>query len=297
MMALHLGANLQTIAFPLNSPATLTLNSPLKLQIQKPTTPLTHTIQTPLSSISLNCLSKFPKGSQTTTKRQTMVVSLGPGKFYGSSLPRPRIYTDTKFNPERVDSPVPVLDPLLSWAYEAHWSMGGLSFKRLRLQGRIEGNVKRLKAQRKKLLKDTPDRSLNLKKSLRGDEDDEDVSPPPAPVAVKRRRFLDLNDDDDTESENKGDDEEEVTVAKRKKKRVLRNGAVRKLGDDFERVAKNSGLVRKRGRNFSDGIGSDVKKMVEEVNDEPESEEDKKKTEAQNGRSRTSPRLARRGRY
>ncbi|KAB2087744.1 hypothetical protein E1A91_A04G132800v1 [Gossypium mustelinum] len=175
-----------------------------------------------------------------------MVVSLGPGKFYGSSLPRPRIYTDTKFNPGRVDPPVPVLDPLLSWADEAHWSMGGLSFKRLRLQGRIEGNVKRLKAQRKKLLKDTPDRGLNLKKSLRDDEDDEDVSPPPAPVAVKRRRFLDLNDDDDTEDENKGDDDEEVTVAKRKKKRVLRNGAVRKLGDDFERVAKNSGLVSKR---------------------------------------------------
>ena len=71
-----------------------------------------------------------------------MVLKLklaSPAKFYGSSLPRPRIYTDVKFNEERVDPPVPVLDPLLAWANEAHWSMGGLSFKRLRLQGRIEG--------------------------------------------------------------------------------------------------------------------------------------------------------------
>ncbi|XVF01997.1 hypothetical protein REPUB_Repub04eG0138300 [Reevesia pubescens] len=96
-----------------------------------------------------------------------MVVPLGPGKFYGSSLPRPRIHTETKFNSERIDPPVPVLDPLLSWANEAHWSMGGLSFKRLRLQGRIEGNVKRLKAQRKKLLKDSPDKDPVVKKSKR----------------------------------------------------------------------------------------------------------------------------------
>ncbi|KAL0443974.1 UNVERIFIED_CONTAM: hypothetical protein Slati_2120100 [Sesamum latifolium] len=67
-----------------------------------------------------------------------MVVALGPGKFYGSSLPRPRFYTDVKLNDERVDPPLPVMDPLMAWAQEAHWSMGGLSFKRHRLQGRIE---------------------------------------------------------------------------------------------------------------------------------------------------------------
>ncbi|XP_039035780.1 uncharacterized protein LOC120172374 [Hibiscus syriacus] len=139
-----------------------------------------------------------------------MVVPLGPGKFYGSSLPRPRIYTETRFNSERVDPPVPVLDPLLSWANEAHWSMGGLSFKRLRLQGRIEGNVKRLKAQREKLL----------------NEKDDDPSPPPAPMAIKRKRFFDLIDDDDVESESESDE----MVVKREAKRASRKGPVRKLG-------------------------------------------------------------------
>ncbi|GMP94749.1 hypothetical protein CsSME_00044080 [Camellia sinensis var. sinensis] len=72
-----------------------------------------------------------------------MVVTQGPGKFYGSSLPRPRIYTDIKFNDDWVDPLSLVTDPLMAWADEAHWSMDGLSFKRLRLrlQGRIEGNV------------------------------------------------------------------------------------------------------------------------------------------------------------
>ncbi|KAL4348157.1 hypothetical protein GQ457_17G005430 [Hibiscus cannabinus] len=210
-----------------------------------------------------------------------MVVSLGPGKFYGSSLPRPRIYTDTKFNPERIDPPVPVLDPLLSWADEAHWSMGGLSFKRLRLQGRIEGNVKRLKAQREKLLNDTPERSPKSKR----DAADDDVSPPPAPVAVKRR-FLDLNDDD-VESENECDE----LLVRREKKRVLRNGAVRKLGDEFELVAKNVGLVSKRKRSFSEEM-----EMAEEVNFGSETKGEKKgKTAVQSG-VRTSPRLAKRGR-
>ncbi|XP_022726756.1 uncharacterized protein LOC111282783 [Durio zibethinus] len=221
-----------------------------------------------------------------------MVVPLGPGKFYGSSLPRPRIYTDTRFNPERVDPPVPVLDPLLSWANEAHWSMGGLSFKRLRLQGRIEGNIKRLKAQREKLLEASPDDDLTVKKNKR----DAAASPPPAPVAVKRRRFLDLNDDN-VESENEGNE----MVIEREEKRVLRKGAVRKLWDDFERVAKYSGVVSKRERR----LNSDVMKIVEEVNVESEIEGDKKKTkkkkslkkgksEVQSG-SRTSPRLAKRG--
>ncbi|KAG6429625.1 hypothetical protein SASPL_107677 [Salvia splendens] len=59
-----------------------------------------------------------------------MVVQLGPGKFYGSSLPRPRFYTDVKLNSERVDPPPSVTDPLMSWAQEAHWSMGGLNVKR-----------------------------------------------------------------------------------------------------------------------------------------------------------------------
>ncbi|OMO99567.1 hypothetical protein CCACVL1_03738 [Corchorus capsularis] len=224
-----------------------------------------------------------------------MVVPLGPGKFYGSSLPRPRFYTDTKFNSERVDPPVPVLDPLLSWANEAHWSMGGLSFQRLRLQGRIEGNVKRLRAQRKKLLKDSPNKDQIVNKNKR----DASLSPPPAPVAVKRRKFLDLNEDDEDdeiESENEVDDE---IVVEREEKRVLRKSTARKLGDDFERVAKASGLISKREM-----------KIVEEVNVEPETKGDQKKkkkriqkglnlnkgkNDLQQTVTRTSPRLAKRG--
>ena len=69
-----------------------------------------------------------------------MVVALGPGRFYGSGLPRPRFFPG-----DRVDPPVSVTDPLLAWAQEAHWSMGGLGVKRLRLQGRIEGSIDKLR--------------------------------------------------------------------------------------------------------------------------------------------------------
>ncbi|GMI74824.1 hypothetical protein like AT4G28310 [Hibiscus trionum] len=223
-----------------------------------------------------------------------MVVPLRPGRFYGSSLPRPRIYTAVRFSSERVDPPVPVLDPLMSWANEAHWSMGGLSFKRLRLQGRIEGNVNKLKAQREKLLNDKDDDPI-VKKNNR----DGSVSPPPAPMVVKRRRFFDLNDDD-VESESEGD---EITV-KRKAKRSMREFPVRNLGDDFERVADD-----KEKKSSSNGIGGDVMKIVEEVNDESEAAKKKKMKRIVKGlkkgegelqlsgtgtKTRSSPRLAKR---
>ncbi|XVF01998.1 hypothetical protein REPUB_Repub04eG0138400 [Reevesia pubescens] len=94
---------------------------------------------------------------------------------------------------------------------------------------------------------------------------------------------------------------------KREEKRVLRKGTVRKLGDDFERVAaKDSGVVSKRMRSFSDGIGGDVMKIVAEVNVESEIKGDKKKriqkglkkskdeVQSVTG-TRTSRRLAKRG--
>ncbi|XP_071693078.1 uncharacterized protein [Rutidosis leptorrhynchoides] len=94
-----------------------------------------------------------------------MVVSESPGKFNGGSLPRPRIYTNIIYNSDRADTPLPVLDPLMSWAEEAHahWPMGALSFHRNRLQGRSP-------------------------------------SPPPAPIASKRRRRCVGLVDDDEES-------------------------------------------------------------------------------------------------
>ncbi|KAK9059543.1 hypothetical protein SSX86_020247 [Deinandra increscens subsp. villosa] len=199
-----------------------------------------------------------------------MMVALGPGKFYGSSLPRPRIYTDIKFNSERVDPPVSVVDPFMSWAQEAHWSMGGLSFNRHRLQGRIEGNVEKLRnqieksfnekqslspnLQKKKFVSNSKSKSIddsgkrnNRKKAADLDRSSRSPSPPPAPVANKRkRRYLDLVDEDDAGE-------------------LARKWPVRKLSDEFDLVAngkkspaRRSGVVasemetvasRTRGRN------------------------------------------------
>lgn len=176
-----------------------------------------------------------------------MVVALGPGKFYGSSLPRPRFYTDVKLNDERVDPPPPVMDPLMKWAEEAHWSMGGLSLKRHRLQGKIEGNVEKLRAQRETIFKKPQKQQKPVKGSTasRPDKDknssgiSKTPSPPPAPVAIKRRRIVGLLDED----------EEEVTT---------KRGAVRKLGDDFERVARESGMAVKKAYNTSGESGGTV---------------------------------------
>ncbi|KAG4971997.1 hypothetical protein JHK82_037665 [Glycine max] len=121
------------------------------------------------------------------------MVSVGLGKFYGTSLPRPRIYTDVKFNDRRVDPPTPVNGPLMSWAAEGHWSMGDLSFKRLRLQGKIEGNVERLRSQHEKGQAQSPPpppRSV-----LRGSKGASSPSLPPAPFVTKRRRVASLENE------------------------------------------------------------------------------------------------------
>ncbi|KAG7022921.1 hypothetical protein SDJN02_16657, partial [Cucurbita argyrosperma subsp. argyrosperma] len=222
-----------------------------------------------------------------------MVVPLGPGKFYGSSLPRPRYYTDVKFNDERVDPPTPVLDPLLSWANEAHWSMGGLSFNRLRLQGRIEGNINKLRNEREKIAKkkkvETPERSDS---DLRDDADrrskkSKSVSPPPVPIATKRRRLMPLFD---AEDDDVGEHKEEIRVVKRR--------LVKKLGDDFDRVAvegKKNQLKGSRDRKLEvNGIDESVMKIVEEINDQStKGKSSGKKLENDSiSAIRTSPRLA-----
>ncbi|KAL5730907.1 hypothetical protein ACHQM5_003691 [Ranunculus cassubicifolius] len=79
-----------------------------------------------------------------------MVIPMRASKFYGSTLPRPQFYTDIKYSQERVDPPLSILDPLLSWAQDAHWTMGGLSFKHVRHQGKIEGNLNKLRAEGEK---------------------------------------------------------------------------------------------------------------------------------------------------
>ncbi|KAI3457242.1 hypothetical protein Pfo_013905 [Paulownia fortunei] len=187
-----------------------------------------------------------------------MVVALGPGKFYGSSLPRPRFYTDVKLNDEKVVPPLSVMDPLITWAQEAHWSMGGLSFKRHRLQGRIEGNVEKLRAQREIIFKKSPKQQKCVKGSTasRPDKDKNNSrvsktpSPPPPPVAIKRRRIVGLVDE-----------EEEVGATKR--------GAVRKLGDDFERVARESGMAVKKVYNSGGESGGTVAARTRSKRNEP----------------------------
>ncbi|PSR89770.1 50S ribosomal protein like [Actinidia chinensis var. chinensis] len=246
-----------------------------------------------------------------------MVVSLGPGKFYGSSLPRPRIYTDVKLNDYRVDPPVPVPDSLMSWANEAHWSMGGLSFKRLRLQGRIEGSVTKLRRQQEKLQKSRDSRSASAARIRDFDgESDEDKSPspmpPPAPIATKRRRFLAAIEEGD-EGEEVDDDMKRVEKEERgdgKRRRLAR-----KLGDDFDRVAAGKGSPAKEvsggsdvvaGRTRSRSIEKDsggVGNVVEGLNKEKlkgkkklmrVGEREKENRVLQSGVLRSSPRLAKR---
>ncbi|KAF8413875.1 hypothetical protein HHK36_001869 [Tetracentron sinense] len=169
-----------------------------------------------------------------------MVVTLGPVKFYGSSLPRPRFYTDVKLSEDRIDPPLSILDPFLSWANEAHWSMGGHCFKRVRLQGKIEGNIKKLRAEQEKTIK------KNKKKKDESECKDPEilranipssVSPPAAPIITKRRRKLALVDED---SELEGEKEMEDDVLPSGVGSRPRRKLVRKLGADFDKVALES---------------------------------------------------------
>ncbi|XP_058780027.1 uncharacterized protein LOC131653767 [Vicia villosa] len=149
-----------------------------------------------------------------------MVLSFEPSKpvrFYGSSLPRPRIHVNSDGS-DRVDPPLSVTEPLMSWAQEAHWSIGGLSFKRLRLMGKIEGNVEKLRTQREKE-SNTNSPSFDLRRSLSSPSPS--PSPPPAPISLKRRRLETLIEEEERVSSS-------VTRGRR---------LVKKLGDDFDRVA------------------------------------------------------------
>jgi len=43
-------------------------------------------------------------------------LAIRPVAFYRNGLPRPRFFDNHRFNSYRVDTPLSVLDPLLSWA-------------------------------------------------------------------------------------------------------------------------------------------------------------------------------------
>ncbi|GFP86394.1 hypothetical protein PHJA_000783200 [Phtheirospermum japonicum] len=168
-----------------------------------------------------------------TLTAAAMVVTLGPGKFYANSLPRPRFYTDVKFNDERVDPPPSVVDPLMVWAEEAQWSMGALNFERHR---RIEGNIERLRTRLEQIFRtsQTQQKSFELSSvPLSGEGNkvrpvSEISSPQPPRVAIKRRRVAGSVDEEE-------------------KAREMKKGPVRKLGDDFERVAMESGIENSNG--------------------------------------------------
>ncbi|CAN7014861.1 hypothetical protein IGI04_013340 [Brassica rapa subsp. trilocularis] len=166
-------------------------------------------------------------------------IAIRPVEFYGNALPRPRFFANPQFNSHRVDP------PLLSWARDAHWSTGGLNFTRLRLQGRIEGDVDKLRAQ---LEDSSPGDSEKKKKRSSCD------SPPPAaPVAVKRRRYVDLNDDED--GIRSGD---EGTA------RIIRN-----LSGDFDRVAGESEICKKSIGSESVGKRLKEKKKTSSIRTSP----------------------------
>ncbi|CAL9098454.1 unnamed protein product [Musa textilis] len=226
-----------------------------------------------------------------------MVVALGPGRFYGSSLPRPRFYADVKFNGERVDPPVPVMDPFLSWAKEAHWSMGGLNFNRHRLQGRIEGSIKKLRAQQEKIQRRTPVLSVRPKPM---------ISKP----RVAGRKPLHLASPDSVSSG--GDDEEVVASEKGKSEFKIsfspgRSGdgkrkRVRRLGEEFDRIAaeqlkgprEDAGGVASRARRRS--VTEEVEVDEGDATSAPPNRKrsnqvgGKKRKEVDGGVPRTSPR-------
>lgn len=200
--------------------------------------------------------------------------------------------------------------------------MGGLSFKRLRLQGRIEGNVSKLRAERERLT----EKNVTLAGSSSGSGSNGSKfkraatdSPPPAPMATKRRRFMALIDEDEDSGVEEGEEEGGEVAASRG---VRRRRLVKKLGDDFDRLAleteirKSSPLMdfgngsegvalRTRSRKLEEDEASEtVMQMAEEANRSTSKGKNVKSGTKGRGNSsgstavgkvRTSPRLAKRG--
>lgn len=165
--------------------------------------------------------------------------------------------------------------------------------------GKIEGNVKKLRSQREKEFKAHPISPSPSKVDLPRSKNSaasrsRSPSPPPAPIGLKRKRFVTL-----LEQENL------VPVEKTRRGRRL----VKKLGDDFDRVASpvndRSAEVApvvadpepvtppvKRSRRLVK-IGDAVKKVAEEKLKKVVEEEEKSPNSVT--RVRASPRLAKNG--
>ena len=85
--------------------------------------------------------------------------------------------------------------------------MGNLNFKHHKLQGRIEGNIKKLRVEHERLMRKAkrcakgspPSITVKIDDSIGGEwlsPSSPSVSPPPAPVVVKRRRLV-VDDNED----------------------------------------------------------------------------------------------------
>ncbi|KAI9086767.1 hypothetical protein K1719_031361 [Acacia pycnantha] len=151
----------------------------------------------------------------------------------------------------------------MSSANEAHSSIGGRRFSGLTLEGKIENNDNKLRAERESR---SP---IPEARSCSGGLDNNSAalaSPPPAPLATKRRRYMAFMDDDEVE----GTEAEEIGADNRRAPRRL----VKKLWDDFDRVAtdneitglSDTGNMVKIGKLTSyDDEDATTKKVAEEI--------------------------------
>ncbi|XP_054812187.1 uncharacterized protein LOC129313247 [Prosopis cineraria] len=112
---------------------------------------------------------------------------------------------------------------------EAHWSVGGSRFSRLTLQGKIDNNVNKLRADR-----ESGSPTAEARYCSGGSEKNSAVlvSPPPAPFATKRRRYMAFVNDNGEEVA----EAEEIGADNRRSRRRL----VKKLWDDFDMVAREN---------------------------------------------------------
>lgn len=193
-----------------------------------------------------------------------MVVALGPGRFYGSSLPRPRYYPDPKLNPIRVDPPESVVDPLLSWANEAHWTMGGLSFRRLRLQGRIEGSISKIR----KSMSPNPKRlktSIRFTKQRLASLEEEDAESD-TEEKVDDSDLEEGEESEEVEEEQESEKEvEEDEESEEEMEAITKKRRVRRLGDEFDRIAEEAKKKEKVDKKSNGKAGKRGKGRVKEV--------------------------------
>ncbi|CAM6089956.1 unnamed protein product [Calypogeia fissa] len=110
---------------------------------------------------------------------------LKPVRFYGSALPRPRFLDGG--DEDRICPPVPVNDSLLRWAKEANWAMGGLSFKKQRMQGKIEGRLSRLKNMDEDEEEVKPSKAGKKSKISKENVSPDSAWKKPSPKAMKRK--------------------------------------------------------------------------------------------------------------